>query len=347
MKKIVCAALAAVCGLVFSAAFPPHSQAQNKKVLVQFAWVVSGSHTGFFVAKEKGFYAARGLDVTITRGFGSGDTAKIVAAGKAQFGEANLPTSIISSGKGAPVTIIGVLGGKAPESFLSFEEKGIRKPKDVEGKSFAEATGAAIMVTWPAFAKLAGIDINKVTHIPVEAAAKPAAFFSGQVDWVPGWRPGFDEPVIIRARKEGKKLVFVPWEDSGWKVYGTGLITHPDLVKRDPKMVADFVSATMAGYAYAIEHPEEALDITLKDNPELPRESSHLSLLFILDGLLTKGATEHGLGYMEPDRMAFQIKLMSDLLKFAPPKGVYTNRFIQKKPFTVPPKLAAEMANLP
>ncbi|MBI3001226.1 MAG: ABC transporter substrate-binding protein, partial [Deltaproteobacteria bacterium] len=171
MKKIVCAALVAVCGLVFSAAFPPHSQAQNKKVLVQLGWVVGGYHAGFFVAKEKGYYAAKGLDVTITRGFGSGDTAKIVAAGKAQFGEANLPTSIISTGKGAPVTIIGVLGGKAPESFLSFEEKGIRKPKDVEGKSFAEATGAAIMVTWPAFAKLAGIDINKVTHIPVEAAA--------------------------------------------------------------------------------------------------------------------------------------------------------------------------------
>src|SRR3989338_10662690 len=160
MKKILCAGLAAIAGIAFSVGFPSHSEAQGKKVSVQFAWVVNGYHAGFFVAKEKGFYASKGLDVTITRGFGSGDTAKIVAAGKAKFGEANLPTSIISTGRGAPVTIIGVLGGKAPESFLSFEEKGIRKPKDVEGKSFAEATGAAIMVTWPAFAKLAGIDIK-------------------------------------------------------------------------------------------------------------------------------------------------------------------------------------------
>ena len=160
---------------------------------MQLAWVVGGHNTPFFVAKEKGFYAAKGLDVTINRGFGSGDTAKIVGTGKVQFGEVNIPTAIISQGKDVPLAIIGVLIGKAPESFLSFEEKGIRKPKDAEGKSFAEATGAAIMVTWPAFAKLAGIDINKTTHIPVEAAAKPAVFFSGQVDWVPGFRPGFDD----------------------------------------------------------------------------------------------------------------------------------------------------------
>ena len=347
MKRVMCALLAAICGSVFSAGFPSTSEAQNKKVLMQLAWVVGGHNTPFFVAKEKGFYAAKGLDVTINRGFGSGDTAKIVGTGKVQFGEVNIPTAIISQGKDVPLAIIGVLIGKAPESFLSFEEKGIRKPKDAEGKSFAEATGAAIMVTWPAFAKLAGIDINKTTHIPVEAAAKPAVFFSGQVDWVPGFRPGFDEPVILQARKVGKKLVFVRWEDYGWKGYGSGLVTHPDLLKQDPKMVANFVSATMDGYGYTIEHPEEALDITLKANPEMNRESTRLGLLFGLESIMTKTSKEKGLGYMEEDRMAFQIKLMSDLMKFASPKDSYTNQFIQKKPFTAPPTLVAELSKLP
>jgi len=347
MKRISCAMLAAICAVAVSAGFPATSDAQSKKVLVQLDWVVGGGHTGFFVAQEKGFYAARGLDVTINRGFGSGNTVQIVAAGKAQFGYVNIPTAIISQGKGAPLAIVGVIIGKAPESFLSFEEKAIRKPKDAEGKSFAEASGAAIMVTWPAFAKLVGIDISKTTHIPIEAAAKPAAFFSGQVDWMPGWRPGFDEPVIIRARKEGKKLVFVRWEEYGWKVYGNGIVVHPDTVKKESKLVADFVSATMDGHAYAVEHPEEAVNILLRTNPEADREHGRLGTLFMLDALLTKAAPEKGLGYMEPDRMAFQIKLMSDLLNFPPPKDGYTNRFIQKKPFTVPSKLTAELANLP
>jgi NitT/TauT family transport system substrate-binding protein len=347
VKKVSGAMLAAVCAVAMSVSFPSNSGAQSKKIVVQLAWVVGGLHAGFFVAKEKGFYASKGLDVAINRGFGSGDTAKVVATGAAHFGEVNLPTAIISRGKDIPLTILGVIIGKAPESILSFAEKGIRKPKDVEGKTFAEASGAAIMVTWPAFAKLAGIDISKATHIPVEAAAKPAVFFSGQVDWVPGFRPGFDEPIILRAQKERKKLSFVRWEDSGWKVYGNGLVTHQDLLKRDPKTVANFVGATLDGYAYAIEHPDEALDITLKANPELDRESARLSLLFALDAIMTKPSKEKGLGYMEEDRMAFQIKLMSDLMKFRPPKDLYTNQFIQKKPLTVPPALAAELAKLP
>lgn len=338
--------LVAICTIAVLA-FSSNSEAQSKKVSVQLAWVVGGLHAGFFVAKEKRFYASKGLDVTINRGFGSGDTAKVVATGAAQFGEVNVPTAIISRGKEIPLTVIGVIIGKAPESILSFAEKAIRKPKDVEGKTFAEASGAAIMVTWPAFAKLAGIDISKATHIPVEAAAKPAVFFSGQVDWVPGFRPGFDEPIILRARKEGKKLSFVRWEDYGWKVYGNGLVTHNNLLKREPETVANFVSATMEGYAYAIAHPDEAVDITLKANPELDRESARLSLLFAIDAIMTKSSKEKGLGYMEEDRMAFQIKLMSDLMKFSPPKDVYTNRFIQKKPFTVPPALAAELTQLP
>ena len=51
-------------------------------------------------------------------------------------------------------------------------------------------------------------------------------------------------------------------------------------------------------------------------------------------------------GYMEEDRMAFQIKLMSDLMKISPPKDAYTNQFINKKSVTVPSALAAELSKL-
>ena len=136
MRKTLCAILATICTTAVAAGFPPHSEAQSKKVVVQLAWVVGGLHAGFFVAKEKGFYASKGLDVAINRGFGSGDTAKVVATGTAHFGEVNVPTAIISRGKELPLTVIGVIIGKAPESILSFADKGIRKPKDVEGKDF-------------------------------------------------------------------------------------------------------------------------------------------------------------------------------------------------------------------
>jgi hypothetical protein len=45
--------------------------------------------------------------------------------------------------------------------------------------------------------------------------------------------------------------------------------------------------------------------------------------------------------------MAFQIKLMADLMKFSPPKEAYTNRFIHSKSVNVPAALAAELSKLP
>ena len=345
MKKVISLVFMLVA---LSLGWPATSDAQMKKVSMQLDWLVSGYHTGYFVAKEKGFYAAKGLDVTINRGYGSGDTIKVVAAGKSEFGQAGIPPAIISRGKGAPVVGLAVIVGKSPESILSFEEKGIRKIKDIEGKSFGEPAGGAIMVMWDAFVKFAGIDTSKLTYINVEPAAKAAVFFSGRVDWTFGFRPGFDDVIITRARKEGKKLVFLRWEDVGWKTYGSGIITTDDLLKRDPKLVADFVAASMDGFRWVIENPDQALDLILKGNPEIDRAAAHLSLLFGIDGLLTRAAREHGLGYMEPDRMAFQIDLMSKAGNFPPPKAeeVYTNRFIQKKPVTVSPALEAELAKI-
>ena len=101
MKKVL-RVLVAICTTALFASFPFDAEAQTKKVSVQLAWVVGGLHAGFFVAKEKGFYSSKGLDVNINRGFGSGDTAKVVATGAAQFGEVNVPTAIISRGRTFP-----------------------------------------------------------------------------------------------------------------------------------------------------------------------------------------------------------------------------------------------------
>jgi len=350
MSRLIAITLVAVAaGLGTSLAGLPAAEAQAKRVTVQMDWVIGGAHGGFFVAKEKGFYAARGLDVTISRGFGSGDTIKVVAAGKLDFGFANIPAAIISRGKGAPVKELAVVIGKAPESFVSFEEKGIRSLKDLEGKSFLEAAGAATMVTWPAFAKLAGIDINKMTFIAVEAAAKPAAFFGGRGDLAFGFRPGFDEPVIVRARKEGRKLVYLRWEDYGWKVYGSGIVASDELLKRDPKLAADFVAATLDGYRWAIENHEQALEIFVKANPEVDRDAARLGLMVAIDGLLTPAGREHGLGSMDPERMAFQIDMLAKLNNFPQPAAdeIYTNQFIKKVPVTLPASLQAELAKMP
>src|SRR6516165_12624873 len=63
--------------------------AAEDKVGLALDWIINGTHAGYYVARDKGLYREAGLEVTIARGFGSGDTVKRVANGSATFGIAD------------------------------------------------------------------------------------------------------------------------------------------------------------------------------------------------------------------------------------------------------------------
>src|SRR3546814_11652202 len=81
MQKLFCAA--ALAALPFSAS-------AADKVRFQTDWLPSGEHAMFYGGWQKGIYAAEGIDVTITRGYGPGDTVTKIDGGAADFGVADL-----------------------------------------------------------------------------------------------------------------------------------------------------------------------------------------------------------------------------------------------------------------
>ena len=80
LKKLGYACL--VGGSVLATEIPARAADQ---VNLALDWVVDGVHANYFVALDKGFYKDAGLDVTVSRGFGSGDTVKRVASGGATW----------------------------------------------------------------------------------------------------------------------------------------------------------------------------------------------------------------------------------------------------------------------
>ncbi len=52
-------------------------------------WYLGGLHVPFYYGKEKGYYAAEGIDLTINEGRGSANTVQVVAAGSDTFGLAD------------------------------------------------------------------------------------------------------------------------------------------------------------------------------------------------------------------------------------------------------------------
>src|SRR6478752_4269823 len=93
---------AAVCLLWLSAA---SVGAAETPANVRLDFIIGGKHAPWYVALEKGFYSKRGLNVTIQASTGSADTVRTIASGGADFGFADIGTSIVAKSRGTPVQV--------------------------------------------------------------------------------------------------------------------------------------------------------------------------------------------------------------------------------------------------
>jgi len=161
----------------------PAARAQSlTKLKFTLPWIPHGGYTHVFVAKKLGFWEKRGLDVAIDRGFGSGEVCKTLGLGQYDFGSIDFGVMTNCVGKGLDLVAIGMLSPRSPLGIFSLPKKGIRAPKDLEGKKLAFATGSGDFQLWPAFVKATGIDDSKVQKVFMGPEALIKSLIEEQVD---------------------------------------------------------------------------------------------------------------------------------------------------------------------
>src|SRR5580765_1068692 len=111
------------------------------KVSLRLNWYFGGLHVPFYYGKEKGFYKAEGIDLTINEGRGSANTVQVVAAGSDTFGLADSSSVIATAAKGAEIKSVMSILNSTGFSVVSLASTGIKTPKDLEGKKFAVSPG--------------------------------------------------------------------------------------------------------------------------------------------------------------------------------------------------------------
>src|SRR5213595_3385645 len=132
--KTIIAALAAL------AASATMTQAQDT-VSLRLNWYFGGLHVPFYYGKERGFYSAEGIDLTINEGRGSANTVQVVAAGSDTFGLADSSSVVLTASKGADVKSVMSLLNTTGFSVVSLADAPIKTPKDLEGKKVAVSAG--------------------------------------------------------------------------------------------------------------------------------------------------------------------------------------------------------------
>ena len=173
---------------------PAHAADQ---VTLRTNWFFYGSHSIFFLGKEKGFYEKEGIDLTVKEGNGSSNAVRLVANGDSTFAYGSASTMLQLAAQGAPVISVAEIDAEGTDAVLVNPDSGIKTFKDLEGKEVLTTAGAGVNTFFPVAAENAGVDVSKIHLVNVAESALVSSYLHGMA---PALLGGIDDkPAEIEA----------------------------------------------------------------------------------------------------------------------------------------------------
>lgn len=218
-------------------------------------WEPQAQFAGYYVALAKGFYAARGVDMRILRGGPAAPPSALLREGRATFGTFFLATALKQRASGLALVNLAQL---VPHGNLLIvaRKSEIREPRDLDGKRVS-LWGPEFRMRPEAFFARHGIRV-----IPVPQAYSVDLFLRGGVAACSAM--SYNEyHTILNAGLDPEELTVFSMSEDGLDLPEDGLYALEDTWRTDPELCRAVARATLDGWRYAFEHPEEALDIVM------------------------------------------------------------------------------------
>jgi NitT/TauT family transport system substrate-binding protein len=268
LKTAVAAPLLAL--LAMSGAGPNAAQAQSlDKLTVRFTWKLKGEYAPLYVALEKGYYKAEGLDVTLAEGNGAQNVLKLLAAGNEKFGYGPAVAAASATSQGLPVKVVALYQTSAPMGVIAFPETPLKAPKDLEGKRLAISVGETFGDMIRPFARINNIDLGKIQLIQMDASARSTQFLTRKIDVMSVY---LSNELPQLEKRAGVKFNVLRVTDFGLNVLGASMYVGNEFAEKSPELVKKLLRATAKGYRDAMADPAAAAKIMAKHMavPEQP-----------------------------------------------------------------------------
>jgi len=318
MKKLLTGAVAAF-------AMAGAAQAADD-VTLQLKWVTQAQFAGYYVALDKGFYDAEGLNVTIKPGGPDVAPVQVLMGGGADVMVDWMPSALAAREQGAPVVNIAQPFKSSGMMLTCLRETGITSPEDFRGKTLGvwfygnEYPFLSWMATLgiPTKGGPDGVEVLKQGFNVDPLLQKQAACIS-TMTYNEYWQ-------VIDAGIAPEDLITFKYEDQGVATLEDGLYVLEDKLKDpafDDKMVR-FVRASMKGWRWAEEHPDDAAMIVLDNDETGAQSEAHQKRMMREVAKLTAGSTG-ALEVADYDRtVAILLGGGSDPVISKKPEGAYT-----------------------
>jgi NitT/TauT family transport system substrate-binding protein len=299
--------------------------AANTPVVFQLNWMAGGPNAGFAAALAEGYYKDAGLDVTIVQGNGSGNTAQLVANGRAQIAYADAVAVSQLIAKGAPMKVVSTVYQSNPNAVMSLKKTGIKSIADLKGKKVGVPSGSSQTTMLPLLLKSNNLKESDINMIDMPVASMVPALLQGQVDAVLGSIDAYQ----IQAESQGAQLDVYRFADYGVPTVSTSIFASNDYLKSNPDVVKKFIAASLKGWAFAIDNPDKAIKDLKQVFPEMNEklataELAAITPLFCSGGAKYIGKAEDSLWTKSQDMLA-EVKLLP---AGQDPKSYYTNDYL-------------------
>jgi NitT/TauT family transport system substrate-binding protein len=227
-----------------SASFIPH-------------WSPQAQFAGYYVALEKGIYQKYGINLNIKMGGPYSVPADLLERGEVNFGTMWLSTAIQKRSQGVRLVNISQIVQRSALMLVAKKGRGIQKPEDINGKKVG---------LWRDEFRLQPLAFFKKFNLHVKIIPQSYSvnlFLRDGVDVVSAmWYNEYH--TIISAGVNPDELTSFFFHEYGLNFPEDGIYTLEQNFTRNPAVACNFAKASVEGWLYAFNHPDEALDIVLK-----------------------------------------------------------------------------------
>ncbi len=311
LAKTCLIALAAAVGIGGLTCTAPPALAQTKLKLV-LNWKYQGPQGWFFLAQDRGYFKAEGLDVTIDQGNGSGAGVPLVANGTydVAFGDVNALIELAAKRPDDAPIAVYVMYNRPPFTIAVKAGSPIKAPKDFEGRTLGGAANDGALKLFPAFCKITKIDCSKVNITNMQPNLREQMLMQGQVDGV----FGYVNTIRFSAKLIGvndDQLRYINYGDYGMDLYSNAIIVSRKLVKDNPAAVKGLVRAINRGLIDALKEPDAAVAAVVKREPliKVPVERERFDAT-LADEMNHPEIARIGLGNVDPERLKASIDIL-------------------------------------
>lgn len=222
------------------------AMAQDTTIRFTLGWKTQGSDAAFFLARDRGYYKAEGLNVVIDQGEGSGATVTRIMSGAydAGFGDVNAIIQNASTRPNEAPVMVYMMWNQPPFAVVTKAASGINSPKDFEGRTLGGAQGTPTTRLIPVFARQNGLDMARIKLTNMAPNLQEPMLIRGDIDAALVFNITSYFNLVLNRQDPDKDYKWFSFGDFGLDLYSNGLMVSRKLVESNPRAVMGLVRAT-------------------------------------------------------------------------------------------------------